>query len=159
MCTINVQTNMWSICFLQDGACYPPSLCPQHTHKGIPWRQERRMNRTIVECFIWWKIKKNEQTVLLPYLSGFAIHPCFPPLWQVTVPLSLFAWSCLKPLASSQHCVCVCVCGRLCMCVRVFFPSLQMMEVQRSPCVSAPLSLLSLCSSSIISSTHRYLFT
>lgn len=50
-------------------------------------------------------------------------------------------WSSLKPLASSQHSVRVCVYVGGCVCVGVFFPSLQMMEAQGSPCFNAALSL------------------
>ena len=49
----------------------------------------------------------------------------------------------VKPLASSQHSVRVCVWEAV--CVWVFFPSLQMMEAQGSPCFSAFSSLVMWC--------------
>ena len=110
-------TNLCLFLILQD--MYAAFFLPAHnTHKGIPLEREEWMDRTMAQL-----IKDRNALIILPYLSGFAIHPCFPPLWQVTVPLSLLSVICLKPLASSQHRVRVCVYVGGCVCVRVFFLS------------------------------------
>lgn len=88
----------------------------------------------------------NREMHLPSYLSGSGIHPYFPPSLQVTVPLSGFR---VKPLASAQHSVRVCVYVGGSVCVNVFFPSLQMMEAKGSPCFDALLSLLTAAFSSI----------
>lgn len=93
MCKLNVQTEPSRLVFCCR-TCKPSSfsLPTAHTHtytqrnpmihRGMDEQNNSRMSNVMKD--------KNEQIAVLSYLSGFVIHPCFLPLWQVTVPLSLF---------------------------------------------------------------------
>lgn len=86
MCKLNIQTNIYG--FPPGGhVCCLHSLCPQHTQRN-PMIERGMGNKGRMAHLMK---DKNEQIALPSYLSGFAIHPCSPPLWQVTVPLSLFS--------------------------------------------------------------------
>lgn len=134
--------------------CIPPppaghvccllSLCPQHTQRspmiprGMDEQNNGRMARLLKD-----KIKINKLLFHPTFLALRFIHVLLHCGRLQSLCLYL-VWSCLKPLASSQHSVRVCVYVGGCVCVSVFFPSLQMMEAQGSPCFNTALSLPSL---------------
>lgn len=132
-----------SLYFLQDmNAVF--FLSAHNTHKGIPWYREGWMNRTMAEWHSWWKIKINKLLFCPTFLALRFIH-VFLHCGRLQSLCLFLVWSWIKPLASSEHSVRVCVCMWEAVCVRVFFfPSLQMMEAQGSPCFNIALSLFTL---------------
>lgn len=98
--------------------CSPRSLCQLHTQRN-PMTIPRGTDEPEQKAQLI-KDKWDEQiTPVLPF--WLCDSSMFSSIVASYSPFVSIVWSCLKPLASSQHSVRVCVCGRLCVLERVIF--------------------------------------
>lgn len=141
MCKLNVQTKMYALFFFCRTCMLSSfSLPTKNTHKGIQWHWEGWRNRTMAE---WHDMKKIYKLLFRPTFLALRFIHVFLHCGRLQFLCLYVLWSCLKPLASSQHSMRLCVYAAGCVCECFFFPPCRWWRLREVP-VSTLLSFLTL---------------